>query len=923
MGYISQLQPDKSPIMKFFKIFFSLFLFLIVFYSPASAQNDVSVLNQIMTKSATLYTSFPTEKVYLHFDKPYYALGDTIWFKAYLTLYHHQPSGLSKVIYVDILSPTDSVMQSVKLQVKNSVGWGSFPVSQYTYKKGNYRVVAYTMYMNNAGPAYFFNKNITIGDAINNPVSTNISLKTATVNKLPKISAGIYYKDDQGNPLVDKKVSWTVIREDETIAKGRGLTDKNGFIDISFINLKNLSLDSANMVTVIDNDKQKQATNTFPLKSISKPNDIQFFPEGGQLIIGLRTKVAFKAIKPDGTGIDVTGTITDNTNNVVAQFSSSHLGMGFFMFAPEDGKTYTANVTFADGSKATPELPKMITDDISLSIENNDPDVLGIKLQADPAFIKDYGGKTFFILAKSSGVICYAAKAVLQNQFYGASVPKSKFPTGIVQVTLFTFDGEPISERIAFIQHNDQLNLAVSSDHPTYDTRQMAKLNIAAKNDGQPDEGNFSVSVIDETKVPFDENAETTILTNLLLTSDIKGYIEKPNYYFNHPDAKAQADLDVLLMTQGYRRFSYDDILNNKFPAINFGAEKGIDITGSLRASSGIPVNRGNVHLTIPDKSFSANATTDVEGRFKFQDLIFSDSTKVTLSARGNDRAADLVLTVDNEPAQNAPINYNAPDGMLNIDSALSPYLKNSKMQFIDSHILKEVVIKDTKIVKLASHKDYGSLTSLSDQPDRLITSQQLEGCANALECIKALAGGMTFQDNNFYVMRDYTAGNRTPAAIFLRGAPVDVNTLNTINPSEIETVEVFFKDELGLINSAYGTNGAIVVNLKKMPEGTKISYQDLKSLIPQKNEITFNPQGYAAIRTFYLPRYTGPRQTQSNKLDIRTTIYWNPNVNTDKTGSASVEYFNPDSPGTYRVTIEGIDKDGNLGRQIFRYNVK
>src|ERR1700728_514408 len=102
MGYISQLQPDKSPIMKFLKIFFSLFLFLIVFYSPASAQNDVSVLNQIMTKSATLYTSFPTEKVYLHFDKPYYALGDTIWFKAYLTLYHHQPSGLSKVIYVDI-----------------------------------------------------------------------------------------------------------------------------------------------------------------------------------------------------------------------------------------------------------------------------------------------------------------------------------------------------------------------------------------------------------------------------------------------------------------------------------------------------------------------------------------------------------------------------------------------------------------------------------------------------------------------------------------------------------------------------------------------------------------------------------------------------------------------------------------------------
>ncbi len=876
-----------------------------------------------MAKTAKVYSEHPIERVYLHFDKPYYAVGDTIWFKAYLTVDRHLPSALSKIIYVDMLSPRDSLVQTLKIQVKNSVAWGSIPISQYSYKKGNYRIVAYTNYMNNSGVAYFFNKNITIGDVINNPLSTQISLKSAVVNKLPKITAGIYYKDDQGNPYSDKKISWTVLKDDEEIIRGKGITDKNGYIDISFTNVKKVGLDSATMVTVIDNGNHKQITSSFSLKPIARPNDIQFFPEGGQLILGLRTKVAFKAVKPDGLGIDVKGIITDNTNNVAAEFSTSHLGMGVFVFTPQDGKTYTAKVTFADGSTDAPDLPKIVTGGIDLGLDNANPDVLTLKIQTDSSFLQAYRGKPFFILAKSSGVICFAAKTILQNQVYNASIPKNKFPTGILQVTLFTFEGEPISERIAFIQHNDQLNLSVNSDHPDYTTRQKVKLNINTKNNDQPDEGNFSVSVIDESKVPFDENAETTILTNLLLTSDIKGYIEKPNYYFNHPDEKTLSDLDILLQTQGYRRFSYDDILNNKYPATNYIAEQGIDITGTLRASNGIPINRGNVHLTIPDKNFSANTVTDADGRFKFSDLVFLDSAKVTLSARGNEHASDLVLTVDGEMSQNAPVNYSAPDEIVNIDSTLNSYLKNSKEQYSNTHVLKEVVIKDTRIVKTVSHKDYGSLASLSDQPDHLIKGDQLNGCPSVLDCVKALAAGMTFDNDNFYVMRDYTAGNRTPAAIFLKGMPVDVNTLYTLNPANIESIEIFLKDELGLINSAYGTNGAIVVNMKKAPEGQKISYQQLKDLIPQKSEVTFNPRGYAAIRTFYLPRYSGPREAQNTRTDLRSTIYWNPNVTTDKTGTASLEYFNADGRGTYRVTIEGIDKDGNLGRQVFRYNVK
>lgn len=908
--------------MRHLKFLLLLPLFITLYIRPATAQNVDEVLNQIMTKSAKAYTDLPVEKVYLHFDKPYYAVGDTIWFKAYVTFNQHELSPISKIVYVDLISQTDSLVEGARLPVKNGVAWGSFVLSQYTTRKGNYRVVAYTNYMNNNGFSYFFNKNITIGDKINNQVSTQISLKSGVVDRMTRITANIYYKNDDGSPYAGKRISWAVQKDDEPIGKGHAETDKNGFASIVFTNIKNAKLAGTSLVTSIDNGDRKPIENTFSLKSVTMPNDIQFFPEGGQLITGVRTKIAFKAIAPDGLGIDVKGTVVDNNNNVVTEFSSSHLGMGQFILTPEDNKTYSVHVTYADGTKASPAFPKVGSDGIDLSADNNDPNVLNIKIQCDDAFLKDFKDKTFFILGKSGGAIYYGAKMVLRDRVYNAKIPKDKFPTGIAQLTLFTDDGEPVSERIAFIQHNDQLNLAVKSDHPDYATRQKVTLTLSAKNAQQPAEGNFSVAVIDESKVPYNENAETTILTNLLLTSDIQGYIEQPNYYFNHPDQQAVSDLDILLLTQGYRRFSYDPILDNKMPVLTYYPEQGIMISGSLRGSNGIPVNHGNVHISIPDKNFSANTVTDADGRFRFTDLVFPDSAKVTVTARDNPRSNDLVLTLDGQPRQDFPVNYDQPDQIVNIDSVLNVYLKNSKVEYSNLHMLKEVVIKEKKIDNGPTHADYPGLSSLSPIPDHVIKATAFEGCNNVLDCLKGLAQGMIFDNDHFYVYTDYASGKRVPVQIFVKGTPVDNTYLYNLSPAEISSVEIFLRDDLGIINSTYNTDGAIVINMKKL-ETHKISYNDLKQMIGNRYEISFYPKGYQTIRAFYLPRYVGPRANQPQQRDMRSTIYWNPNVTTDKTGTATLEFYNADGQGTYRVTVEGIDKDGNLGHEVYRYTVQ
>jgi len=334
-------------------------------------------------------------------------------------------------------------------------------------------------------------------------------------------------------------------------------------------------------------------------------------------------------------------------------------------------------------------------------------------------------------------------------------------------------------------------------------------------------------------------------------------------------------------------------------------------------------IGNGNISMKIKDKNLSANAVTDADGRFRFPNLVFSDSTQVFLSARNNTRAGDLILNVDGDPYQKISVNPAKPDEIMNIDSTLSPYLKNSKVQVSNSHVLKEVIIKDTRIKKLVSHKDYSSLSSLSSEPDHLVTPNMLQGCSNLLDCLKVTATGMIFENDNFYVMRDYNAGKRTPAQVFVKGMPVDVNYLSNMTADGIESVEIFLKDELGLVNSANNSNGAIVVNMKKAPEGQKITLAQLRDLIPPKNELTVTPKGYVIKRSFYLPRYSGPRELQPNQTDTRTTIYWNPNIITDPTGTASFEYFNADGKGTYRAIIEGMDKDGNIGRQLFRYTVK
>jgi hypothetical protein len=891
----------------------------------AFSQTDTISVQTIIAKTGKFNSEHPVEKVYLHFDKPYYAVGDTIWFKAYITIDVHQPSLLSKVVYVDVLNSKDSLVKKMKLPVTGSTALGDITLNKTFFKQGNYHIRAYTNYMRNFDPAYFFNKTITLGTSLDKDVFTNISLTAAVKNNTTKVDAGIHYSTTDGRAYTGKRVNWKVQNsDDETLFKGRVTTDNMGNAVISFTTNKPDAINSAVLITGIDLDS-KTVNQSFSLKHAASPMDVQFFPEGGDLINGIQSRVAFKAIKPDGLGIDVKGSVTDNTGTVVAAITTRHLGMGVFDLLPVAGKTYKAVVTFPDGSQNTYELPKAKSDGMTFSVSNADPEKINITFSASDAFFQANKYKMISILAQNGQVICYGAQSPLVKKVYTGSIAKSKITTGtgVTKFTLFASNGEVLAERVIFIQRNDLLNINLHTAKTTYSPRQKVTVDVLAKNADQPSEANLSVTVLDETKVPFDENAETTILTSLLLTSDLKGYIEKPNYYFNHVNAKANADLDVLMLTQGYTHFLYKDVLANKIPPIKYLPEDGIEIAGTLRTSNGMPISKGYVNFAIKDKHILAHTTTNQLGEFKFK-LSFPDSVYAVIDAKGNYNSNNLLIIVNSAEYQHPTPNYATPDEVTNIDTAFAAYLKNNKQQALNSHVLKEVVINEAAPERKPHHEDYTALIGLSGFADQEISGAALAGCISLYECLKTMTNAFIYDDGDLYIKRGHNTGDKsTPVAIYYNGLPVDYNFLSGLNAADIESVEVFTSDGYSGVNKASGTKGILVINGKKVKKN-HMTQEQIREVIAsmQNSSISLTPMGYTMARAFYNPKYDVSGNAPMGG-DLRTTIYWNPKVVTDKNGVTSFDYFNADGKGTYRAIIEGIDSNGNIGRTVYRYKVE
>ncbi|MES3019719.1 MAG: TonB-dependent receptor plug domain-containing protein [Bacteroidota bacterium] len=893
------------------------FIFLVVAFS--FIQQD-EPLKKILTQIEKYRDDYPQEKVHLHMDKPYYAIGDNIWFKAYVVhAENNQLSGLSKVLYVDLINDKDSIKQSLKLPLNVGLAWGDFTLSD-SLKEGNYRIRAYTTWMRNFGEEYFFDKTFTVGNSIANTVLTNVAYTFSKTGNSEAVAADVQYTDMDGNPLANKVVNYNVNLDFRNIAKGKGTTDSKGNIKINFVNNQPFILKSGKILTTIMLDEKTAVSKSFPVKSTSNQANIQFFPESGELVTGIRSKVGFKAVGADGLGMKISGYIADKSNNKLTEFESQHAGMGYFRMLPLANETYTAYIKFEDGSEKTFPLPRVLPQGYVLTVNNSDAENLGITITTSEILQPD---AKFTLVAQTNGIVQFVAKNKLEAQSFSAKIPKTRFPTGILQLTVFSPTNQPVAERLVFINHSDFLNINLSASKKDFEKREKVKLTFDVKDTKEkPIIGTFSIAVIDETKVPFREAAETTIISNLLLSSDLRGFIEEPNYYFTDIDAAKVGELDILMLTQGWRRFEWKNILSNSYPNLVYRPETNMEISGRVKALSGKPVIGGKVTLfSSSGDVFLMDTLTDANGEFKFQNLTFSDSTKFIVQARNEKDRKNVEIELNRIPAQLVTKNKNEAMLEVNVNRSILPYLQNSKNQFEEMRryglVGRSIMLAEVKVVEKKAILKNSSNLNGAGNADAVIKSEDLQNCVYLAQCLQGRVAGIIVSNGIVYSSRSMNSSFRgpVPMQIVIDGMMVEPDFLSSINPGDVESIEVLKSGANTAIYGMRGGGGVLVINTKR-PELNK----DYRTYAP--GIISYNPKGFYKGREFYAPNYADPK-INTKMADLRTTIYWNPNVISDSTGKASVEFFNGDGTGTYKAVVEGLGINGKAGRQIYRYSVK
>jgi hypothetical protein len=652
--------------------------------------------------------------------------------------------------------------------------------------------------------------------------------------------------------------------------------------------------------------------------------DVQFFPEGGDLVNGLRGVVAFKAVNPDGTGAQVKGSITTTTGEAVADLEDGHNGMGLFAFTPQDGKSYSAKLQFANGNTETVNLLKAIAEGYSLTVNNRLNDTLLIKIAASPNLLKNKAGKGFYLVAQSGGKVYYTTTGTLTNQAYSINITKDRFPTGVLRITLFSETGEPLNERVAFIRQPDNLQVKLTAAKTVYAANEKVDIGINALSAmGQPVTGSFSAAVINESKVPVDEATEPTILSQLLLSNELRGRISDPGHYFADQTEKTNADLDLLMLTQGYRKLEWKKLLDTTRQTPKYAAEDGLSITGIVKNPDGKPAARAKVTAVFPTKHISVDTLTDNFGRFMIPNLDVSENTKVVVQAISATNSKNVHIILD-QPEQRAA---RLPVYTVKTSPQLSAAYLDEERQYLlaKGKLLKEVTVKE-KYDPNKNKPDLSTSANLNGpgQADQVVMGKDLDGCPILSTCligkIKAVnitADGKIIDISrggkfNWQQSQQTNSTGSIPMMVSLNG--FIISSVDDVNPDDIYSIEVLTSTKYKAIYGHDAAGGLILITTKKgVPANERLATEKAPNIV----NYIFN--GYYKDRVFYSPKYDGPPDAGAEQ---RSAIYWKPDLVTGKDGKANLEYSNA-GKGNYRVVVEGIDSDGRLGRAVYKYVVE
>ena len=632
--------------------------------------------------------------------------------------------------------------------------------------------------------------------------------------------------------------------------------------------------------------------------------DVSFYPEGGSLMQGTFCKVAFKAMKSDGRSADISGIIYDQTGKEIREFKSKHLGMGFFSLLAEKGKTYYAICHDNKGKSKRFDLPDAVTKGYAISVSGTKEKMYITVLKPDGATPNE----ELYLFAHTRGFIHFADRwDIDKNHIF----QPDEFASGILHLILFDAGMNPVSERLVFINNQDNAKVSFQPDKENYSPRSLAKNRVTlTDSSGQPLSGSFSVAVTSDIEVQTDSTSN--ILTQLLLTSDLRGNIEDPAYYFQNTTTSA-GDLDLLMLTQGWRRYNIAELTQGRLTHPTFPVEDVTVISGMVKNDlSGSPATNIDVSIMAIKYEYFDKTITDKDGRFSFNNVEWPDSTLFNIRVRMKTTTTAKNLIIDKESFPKRTLSALPRVG---IDKDLfTHYAGKAEQQYVSENGIRMVNLPEITI----SAKDQQiKRSNLYNNASHTITSDFISKypAQNILYHLQSAPGvRVNLLQKTVTFTRNLGFGDTPPCmivdGIFFAGPEQLSNMIDAIHPSDIAQIDIIS----GTAAAAYGPRaigGAIVIYTKSLED-----YKNEENKFTRSDIRNISPLGYQLPIEFYAPKYDTPAKRNSPNFDLRTTIHWQPVMKTDDQGEASFEFYAADEATSYTVIIEGIADDGSIIRQ-------
>lgn len=534
--------------------------------------------------------AFPQEKVYLVTDRDAYVSGDTVRFRAFLVnaSTHAKPQNGSKFIYVELTNPFGETVKRIKIKQHDDAFAGIIPIDEET-PEGAYTLTAYTQFIQNSGSDYFFQKSL--------PILSNLSQKYSLIADFDgyKMTATLIDKFSK-KPVRAEAIS---IYGPDEIVFAEGIRHRSSHT----IKITKRMFEAGIVKLVFDRYEKFVA-----LPQDTRNISLTFHPEGGYLIPDQKNLLAFKAIDRKGLSVDFNGIIIDEDGRNAAVITSIHNGMGSIQFTPQRGKTYHAMV---NGEK------------FPLPLANDSATILRISsLNADSISVRLSGRilENFSLIAHNGGNVTLA----MPFDGTGIEISRSTLGSGIVQLLLVDSDGNTLSSRMIFNHSGYVYN-------DTYDS---------------VPEGDYAIRAM---RGGFDQPS-SSIVSNLLLQSELKGYIEDADYYFRNRDSKTDSDIDLVMLTHGWERYDVPSAFKKIFTFPQNPIEIGGEISGIVKSRwRGKPLVDAIVMLISPKLDYAAQTFTDPEGKFTFNGLDWPENTPFIIQAFNSKGDKEHNFDIDEE----------------------------------------------------------------------------------------------------------------------------------------------------------------------------------------------------------------------------------------------------------------------------------